>query len=185
MIGNDIVDLQLAKTQSNWQRKGFLEKQFTDVEIEKIVNSDDAFLQVWLFWSMKEAAYKLHVQQYQNRFFAPKKFQCSMISNTSGIIKFNEETYFSSSTITENYIHTIVFKNFDEIPNSKLFLMDEKTSKTAQVSEQLLSSVTLATAIQKNEFGVPFLYQKDKKLGFSVSTSHHGKFGGFAIVISQ
>ena len=33
MIGNDVVDLQLAKTQSNWQRKGFLEKQFTEFEI--------------------------------------------------------------------------------------------------------------------------------------------------------
>ena len=32
MIGNDIVDLNLAKTQSNWQRKGFLERQFTKKE---------------------------------------------------------------------------------------------------------------------------------------------------------
>ena len=31
-IGNDIIDLKLAKTQSNWQRKGFLEKQFTQKE---------------------------------------------------------------------------------------------------------------------------------------------------------
>ena len=31
-IGNDIVDLSLAKIQSNWQRKGFLEKQFTQKE---------------------------------------------------------------------------------------------------------------------------------------------------------
>jgi hypothetical protein len=108
-----------------------------------------------------------------------------MISNTSGIIKFNEDTYFSSSKITENYIHTIVFKNLDEIPNSKLFLINEKSSQSAQVSEQLLSSFRLATAIQKNEFGVPFLYQNDKKLGFSVSTSHHGNYGGFAIVKSQ
>ena len=29
MIGNDIVDLNLAERQSNWQRPGFLEKQFT------------------------------------------------------------------------------------------------------------------------------------------------------------
>ena len=29
MIGNDIVDLSLAAIQSNWQRRGFLEKQFT------------------------------------------------------------------------------------------------------------------------------------------------------------
>ncbi len=182
MIGNDLIDLQLAKTQSNWLRKGFLEKQFTDFEIEKIVNSENPFLQVWLFWSMKESAYKLHVQQYQRRFFAPKKFQCAMISNTSGIIKFDEETYFSSSTITGNYIHTIALKNYDEIPNSKLFLMDEKSSQTVQVSEQLLSSFSFATKVEKDEFGVPFLYQNDKKLALSISISHHGKFGSFVVL---
>ena len=32
MIGNDIIDLSLAETESNWQRKGFLEKQFTAKE---------------------------------------------------------------------------------------------------------------------------------------------------------
>ena len=46
MIGNDIVDLNLAKTESNWQRKGFLEKQFTDSEINEILNSENPFLKV-------------------------------------------------------------------------------------------------------------------------------------------
>ena len=185
MIGNDIVDLTLAKTQSNWRRNRFLEKQFTDFEIERIVKSQHPFMQVWLFWSMKEAAYKLNVQQYQKRFFAAKKFQCAMISKTSGVIKFDKDIYFSTSIITENYIHTIVLKKNTEIPTSKLFLIDEKSSQTAQVSKQLLLSVPVATAIQKNEFGVPFLCQNDKKLGFSVSTSHHGNYGGFAIVNSK
>ncbi len=79
MIGNDVVDLQLAKTQSNWQRKGFLEKQFTEEEQQTILNSENPFLQVWLFWSMKEAAYKCYVQEHQKRFFAPKKFKCKIV----------------------------------------------------------------------------------------------------------
>ena len=29
MIGNDIIDLDVAKTESNWKRKGFLDKIFT------------------------------------------------------------------------------------------------------------------------------------------------------------
>ena len=29
MIGNDIVDLALAQKESNWKRKGFLDKIFT------------------------------------------------------------------------------------------------------------------------------------------------------------
>ena len=39
MIGNDIIDLSLAAIQSNWQRAGFLEKQFTKKEREYILNS--------------------------------------------------------------------------------------------------------------------------------------------------
>ncbi|NCT10134.1 MAG: 4-phosphopantetheinyl transferase family protein [Flavobacteriia bacterium] len=182
MIGNDLIDLQLAKSQSNWQRKGFLEKQFTDIEIAEILSSENPFLQVWLFWSMKEAAYKCYTQVFQQRFFAPKKFVCSMISKTLGIIKMEEQTYFSTTTITENYIHTVVYKKNTEILTSKLFLMDEKSSQSSQVSNQLLSSVPFATAIQKNEFGVPFLYKNKKKLALSISISHHGKFGAFVVL---
>ena len=75
MIGNDIVDLNLAKTQSNWERKGFLKKQFTDEEQLSIHSSRNSFLEVWLLWSMKEAAYKCYSQQYQIRFFNPKKLE--------------------------------------------------------------------------------------------------------------
>ena len=32
MIGNDVVDLELAKKESNWQRRGFLSKIFTKNE---------------------------------------------------------------------------------------------------------------------------------------------------------
>jgi len=56
LIGNDIVDLQCARKESNWQRKGFLEKQFTDLEQEIIFRVENSFETVWRLWSMKEAA---------------------------------------------------------------------------------------------------------------------------------
>ena len=37
MIGNDIIDLSFAKLESNWQRRGFLEKQFSVNELAKLV----------------------------------------------------------------------------------------------------------------------------------------------------
>ena len=91
MIGNDVVDLNLAKTESNWQRKGFLEKQFTEFEINEILSSANPFLKVWLFWSMKEAAYKCYVQEHQKRFFAPKKFSCKMISDREGVVEIDSK----------------------------------------------------------------------------------------------
>ena len=32
MIGNDIIDLTQSRIESRWQRKGFVEKLFTDKE---------------------------------------------------------------------------------------------------------------------------------------------------------
>ena len=37
MIGNDIIDLKLAKKQSNYRRAGFLDKQFSSSE--QVTNS--------------------------------------------------------------------------------------------------------------------------------------------------
>jgi phosphopantetheinyl transferase (holo-ACP synthase) len=73
LIGNDIIDLSVAKIESNWHRKGFLEKQFTSNEQQLILASTNSFDLVWRFWSMKEAAYKVYSQQNEVRFFAPKK----------------------------------------------------------------------------------------------------------------
>ena len=63
MIGNDIVDLKLASIQSNWQRKGFLNKVFTKKEQTLILNASNSFEMVWLLWSIKESAYKVYIQQ--------------------------------------------------------------------------------------------------------------------------
>lgn len=79
MIGNDLVDLKLAAKQSNWQRKGFLDKLFTPKEQGCILNSSNPFETVWLLWSMKESAYKAYLQTHNERFFAPKKLACNLI----------------------------------------------------------------------------------------------------------
>ena len=72
MIGNDIVDLHYAKHQSNWQRRGFLDKLFTESEQVFIRNANDSEKVVWLFWSMKESAYKIIARQEKCSFYAPK-----------------------------------------------------------------------------------------------------------------
>lgn len=182
MIGNDLVDLQLAKIQSNWQRKGFLEKQFTDFEQSQIFASSNPFLQVWLFWSMKEAAYKCFVQQYPKRFFAPKMFACKMMSQKKGMVRIDENIYFSDSIITDKYVHTIVQKNKISNYISDLFLIDQKENQKQSLNQKILARFIDANSVKKNEIGIPFLYQHDKKLPFSVSFSHHGKYGAYAVL---
>ncbi len=50
MIGNDIIDLNLIRAQSNWQREGFLQKLFSEEEQTLIQNSQDPELNVWLLY---------------------------------------------------------------------------------------------------------------------------------------
>jgi len=180
VIGNDIVDLNLAKTQSNWQRKGFLEKQFTESEHAEILNSENPFLKVWLFWSMKEAAYKCYVQEFQKRFFAPKKFSCKLVSNQKGIVEIENNLYYLENLISENYIHSIATKKNNLKVISQLFFIAEKIFSTKTINQKLVSFFPAEVQLQKNEIGIPSLYQNQAKLPVSISKSHHGNYGAFA-----
>ena len=71
MIGNDIVDLELARKESNWKRKGFLDKIFAKNEQLLIFNAENPDTMVWNLWSRKEAAYKIYNRQTQIRGYFP------------------------------------------------------------------------------------------------------------------
>ena len=71
MIGNDIIDLKLAKKKAIIGGQ-VLDKQFSSSEQALIQSTSNTFHLIWRLWSMKEAAYKVYTQQNENRFFAPK-----------------------------------------------------------------------------------------------------------------
>jgi len=180
-IGNDIVDLKLAKTQSNWQRKGFLEKQFTIIEQEFILKSENPFRQVWLFWSMKEAAYKCYSQEHQERFFAPKKFTCKILSNSKGLVTVGAKMYYIRYSITEHYVYSIAQNIVSSKMVSKLLIMDNVKFQSKIIKQNLLTYFSKGVQLKKNEIGIPYVYQQEKKLPISISTTHHGGYGAFAI----
>jgi phosphopantetheinyl transferase (holo-ACP synthase) len=183
-IGNDIVDLSLAKIESNWQRKGFLEKQFTQKEQHEILNSETPFLKVWLFWSMKEAAYKCYTQNIKARFFAPQKFECSLISKETGRVFFEGVTFYTTSFFSEFYIYTIASETeketavFSEIGSSNSINLDVKVKIAAKIG-------VLAEAIEKRKttIGAPLFYYQEKLITKSCSISHHGNYGAFAFTL--
>lgn len=175
MIGNDIIDLSLAKVQSNWQRLGFLEKQFTLQEIEAIQKTEKPFLLVWRFWSMKEAAYKVVVQQQNKRFFAPKKFVCEMLSETKGLVRFEDQTFETNTQTTSKYIYTTVgqatFQHVGQKTNEEEML---------QIIERKLGVPSTQLEIKKSPIGVPNLYQKGQLFSSSFTKTHHGDYQAFA-----
>jgi len=202
MIGNDVVDLQVAQQESNWNRPRFLSKIFTQQEIAFINTAPDKNVAVWLLWSRKESVYKIISRWKKHRFFAPKKIEnvnrinnfTSTLVSTIGQVHFEQHIFYTQSIITGHYIHTVAqFENKQKQPIIHCFFI-EKNQYSAQsqtTRQQLLSKYAKLTqlpkkavAIQKDEQSIPHLYFNNKKLPTIISMSHHGNYGAYAILPS-
>ncbi|AXT59510.1 4-phosphopantetheinyl transferase family protein [Aquimarina sp. AD10] len=179
MIGNDIVDLELAKKQSNWQRKGWLQKIFTETEQQLILDSCKPELQVWKFWSMKEACYKAHQRclAHSPR-YNPLSFECAL----NGLISIQGEQYQSIVESTGQYVYSVAKKM--PLPyTSKIF--DTKVDLKVKLSEFVtMSSNNISSVhITKDQNNIPQLLVNAKTVKYTFSFTNHGKYAAFAITI--
>ena len=184
MIGNDIIDLKLAKKENNYRRAGFLEKQFSSNEQALIKSTSNTFLLVWRLWSMKEAAYKVYTQQNKTRFFAPKKFDCQISSDLNGLVYFKDKLFYTSTNINDKYIFTLASLNkqtkaFSQVVNPHL--LDEIIKNKLEDETEFSSKGII---LKKSENGVPLYYHKNILLTKSCSISHHGNFGVFSLLLN-
>ena len=119
MIGNDIVDLLQASKDSDWNRKGYLNKIFTEEEQFLIASEMHSSLVVWLLWSMKEAAYKINSRVSKLRTFAPVKLRCNNLiildGQATGQVCHEDDKYFTTSIFNEDYVHTIAACTEDDL----------------------------------------------------------------------
>lgn len=159
MIGNDIVDLALARKESNWKRKGFLNKIFTNEEQLLINNAENQNIMVWTLWSMKEAAYKIHNRQTQIRIYNPILFKCFETEFIEGIllgkIVYKGKIYFTKTIIASEFIHTVAVSNFEDFDKI----------------QYLKNSIKY----HKNN-GIPNIFDFTNSTLIPISISHHGRF---------
>lgn len=187
MIGNDIVDLKYSAP--NWKRPRFVDKVFTKDEQALIFYSENKHETLWLLWSMKEAAYKIHVQQFGERFFNLKRLVCELISEDKGVVNVDGNCYFTESIITEDYVYTTAGLQASKIKVSALFKV-EMSSHSVQselLKKALLTSISKTKQlplqqldIKKTAMGIPELYCNDSKRPLSLSLTHCGRYSGFA-----
>lgn len=170
MLGNDIVDLNAAKIQSNWKRNGYLAKIFSAEEQAQILTSNVPDQLVWLLWSMKEATYKIVNREGSKRFYSPNKFYCSL-KGTNGIVSFEGQNYYTKSVVNERLIHTIA-----SIEQENLMLI--KTCYAENKPDYLMDFNTKSSSyfIEKNAAGIPSLVHKKNGTKYEASISHHGKY---------
>ncbi|MBF4516967.1 4-phosphopantetheinyl transferase family protein [Flavobacterium sp. ANB] len=159
MIGNDVIDILQSRKESNWQRKGFIEKLFTIEEQLLISNASNPEIMVWMLWSMKEAAYKIYNRKTKRREYIPQKLVCSIISQNKNLITGNVicsgNLYHTQTILSDKNIHTIAVNLLENLNH---VIEIEKKS------------------IIKDKNGIPYWINSSSNTMQDVSISHHGRF---------
>lgn len=190
MSGNDIVDLQYAARESNWRRKGFLEKIYTPAEQASILQSSDPNLMVWKCWSMKESAYKLQQQLGAERIFAPLRFNCTFSDAAAGQVQAGSMMYQTTTLITNDYIYSIA-KTADTIAAPSInscFMIPSLTKQQHYIYAKMINAYSKHKGLPAGQLqiikdgnGIPFLHEKEGNKIIPVSITHHGRYAAFII----
>lgn len=182
MVGNDIVDLNIAFSNSRWLSSRFVDKIFTSVEKKQIEESADAFQTIWRLWSMKESAYKIYLQQHKSPFFDPQKIQTQILSKTDGVATIQNYSYVTTTKCSTSYMYTESKFHESESLFSKLFATQQKHN-SEYCKEQLINYFAhtykkdpVFLQIKKNSLGVPKLFFKNELQNKSISITHHGDY---------
>jgi phosphopantetheinyl transferase (holo-ACP synthase) len=173
MIGNDLVDLEASALESNWRRKGWQTKVLTPGEQAVIRHSAAPETLVWLFWSMKEAAYKLCCRSLGSVPFVPAKFECAIASLASdvvgGLVHYGNVRCYTRSMLTESFIHTTAaFQN--DLNKATVFLSGNGVAR----------SCPGGSIFFKDANGLPYLVERSSGKVRCASCSHHGRFEAIA-----
>ncbi|MEO1030422.1 MAG: 4'-phosphopantetheinyl transferase superfamily protein [Bacteroidota bacterium] len=184
MVGNDIIDIELARQQSNWKRLRYLDKICTVKEQNLIECSEEPDIMVWRLWSMKEAAYKLYTQLYPSRFYNPKGFECSL--EDGGVVRYRAFICYVKTRMTSRYM--VSEASIERRHTTSKVIELNATSPRAQsrvLRDKALSFVSQQLHCDKNDlrfvkhkYGIPTIQYNTKD--FNISLSHHGQFGAIA-----
>ncbi|MBC9932216.1 4'-phosphopantetheinyl transferase family protein [Chitinophaga qingshengii] len=153
MIGNDVVDLSLAATESNWRRRGYLDKVFSPEEQQLIAEATDPDMMVWMLWSAKEAAYKMVHRATRRRTYAPQRYQVQLSGERKGLVQYDSQLFFFRTSVNDSLLHTVAVAGLQYW---------SKVVYGRQPEEVLL----------KDEQGIPFIRSGDRD--WMASVSHHG-----------
>lgn len=178
MIGNDLIEIEKAFSNSRLHNFRFRKKVFTASEEKIIDSSENRELTFWILWSMKEAAYKVHQRLTKA---APKlnpfAFECSISSDyNSGTVKIGECHYFVKIRISEKHIHTVATadKNLTFLHKFYQVGQDYKKLFSEYISEELKLSEPVS--VTKDKSRIPSFQNKNSKEKMPLSISHDGKY---------
>lgn len=189
MIGNDVVDLKLAEIQSNWRRKGFLDKICSPLEQRMISASLKPDLTFWRLWSMKESAYKAFQRKSKQRKVNPLAFKCQLINGYEGLVNCNAELYHAQTESSKDFVHTYAYSDeFKAELAGKLIDLNPDQLNSIAFYNKVISSLSQVKgwvkkdiSLKKNSHGIPEVHNLKGNTTVLCSLSHHGRFGSYLV----
>jgi len=178
MIGNDIVDLRIAAIQSNWRRKGWLQKIFTSSEQLLIKDAENPDQMVWKLWSMKEAAYKAHQRKFSlSRTYNPWDYVC-----TDTAVHIEDHQYNTITKHTKRYVYSIAYIR-DTNFISKVYAHSSKSYKKTLLEyvADIMEVKNTGVSLGKSSTGIPIIHIHNVATDIPISLSSHGSFSAFTI----
>ena len=182
MIGNDIVDLKLARKENKSENPRYLQKVFSEKEIISIQNANDPELALWRLWSMKETTYKAHQRNTSfQKILNPIQYQCEL---ASGTVTIDNTSYQVSTDYTSAYVHSYIssekfelriFRTQPDLNEKIILLLSEANARSILEIEYF-----------KNAKGLPVYGLQNSNMQTPLSLSHHGNFAAivFALINS-
>lgn len=189
MVGNDIIDLNAALSNSRWEEQRFLDKLFTNREQQHIINSNSRFYSIWYMWSMKESVYKIVARNQKLQKFNPKNFDCIIDSQTCNSVYF-ENQYFQTNTLGQDgFIYTTAFIKGESYYSKWIKLSsNDRTIQHLEMKRACIKAFGNLKGItedlieiKNNEQGIPQIYVNNILQNTFLSITHHGHYGGFSI----
>jgi phosphopantetheinyl transferase (holo-ACP synthase) len=175
LLGNDIVDRLLAARESNWRRKGYLNKLFSFEEQLLISNAPDQELLLWILWSMKESVYKIINRSTGIREYAPGRFNCSSLLVTNlaatGEVLYQGSAFKTRSDIQRDLIHTLAVPAEHNFSAIQVHLQHHTDNYLPDFNQ-----ANLLYSLRKKTDGIPEITQLSSRQKHPVSISHHGRY---------
>lgn len=175
VIGNDLIDLQRVAIESNWKRKGYLEKICTPDEQQLVREAEDPSVMLWLIWSMKESAYKILNRLTATRSYTPLSFACTTLlmdqNKATGQVFHPQGTFFTQSQVKGQLIHSIAVSQRIHFPEIRVFEM-----KNIPDYVKHFNQCSDNYSLERNEMGLPEMTHLLTGKKHAVSVSHHGRY---------
>lgn len=195
MLGNDIVDLEQVLRTGQASRVGFRERICTIAELSPLQKHFSTTLSIWILWALKESAYKCYIQAGGLPLFAPKKFTARLESIHEKQLSASLQTpmgAFDSQILVENsFLLAESWRN--ELPTQKIHRETRILNTSLQKDKSILLKKALCKhfaemqqldmdelEVRKNKQNIPTIHLGERKLPYTISLSHHGRWGLFS-----